>query len=90
MVLTTKNRFPSIQKAKISAQPTRGLTFLPLSDRRESFLFPNQFLFRIRVLILSSIPPLAPNPFEDNQYLLPRHFSLLEIPIWHASKFEGV
>ncbi|GIX82923.1 hypothetical protein CEXT_54681 [Caerostris extrusa] len=67
-----------LEKAKISVQPTRGQTFLPDCQIAENVFISKSISISIRVLIphQHSSSSLAPNPFEDNQYLLPRHFSL--------------
>ncbi|GIY01597.1 hypothetical protein CDAR_183691 [Caerostris darwini] len=84
------NQFLFPIKQKLAFNPPEDRPFFQAVGSQRMFSFPNQFLFRIRVLILSSISPLAPNPFEDNQVYSRDTSLFLEIPIWHANKFEDV
>ncbi|GIY01596.1 hypothetical protein CDAR_183681 [Caerostris darwini] len=85
-VLTTNNRFSLHRKQKLAFNSQEDQPFFQAVRSLRMFSFPNQFI----LLILSSISPLAPNPFEDNQVCSRDTFLFQQIPIWHASKFEGV
>ncbi|GIZ00770.1 hypothetical protein CEXT_203861 [Caerostris extrusa] len=75
----------------MSVQPTRGPNFLPGCQIAE-----NVFISKSISISYPSVHPfnnsssLAHNPFEGNQYLLPRHFSLpRNSHMARENKFEG-